>query len=80
MNKDNHTRLLTDAISPVLLVGGGRDSVTVVTAEEYQWALEGGGEVEASVRVAFASGALSEVTDHSAVQVFSFDGVCSSSS
>lgn len=80
MNKDNHTRLLTDAISPVLLVGGGRDSVTIVTAEEYQWALESGGEVEASVRVAFASGALSKVTDHSTVQVFSLDGICSSSS
>lgn len=80
MNIDNHTRLLTDAISPVLLVGGGRDSVAVVTAEEYQWALKGGGEVEASMCVAFASGALSKVTDYSTVQVFSLDGICSSSS
>lgn len=71
--------LLTDAVSSVLLFGGGGDGVAVVTAEEDHWALKGGGEVEAGMCVAFAGSPLSKVTDDGAVQVFPFDGVCSTS-
>lgn len=68
-------RVFTDAVAPVLLVGGGRDGVAVVTAEEDHRALEGGGEVEAGVCVAFAGRPLSKVTDDGTVQVFPLDGV-----
>lgn len=71
--------LPTNSIASVLLVGGGRDGIAVVTTEEYQWALEGGREVEAGVCVPFAGCSLSEITDYSTVHVFSLDGICSSS-
>lgn len=67
--------LLTDAVSSVLLFSGGGDGVAIVTAEEDHRALEGGGEVEAGVCVAFAGGPLSKVTDDGAVEVFPLDGV-----
>lgn len=71
--------LPTNSIASVLLVGGRRDGIAVVTTEEYQWALEGGREVEAGVCVPFAGCPLSEITDYSTVHVFSLDGICSSS-
>lgn len=70
--------LLTNAVSSVLLVGGGRDGVTIVTAEEDHRALKGGREVEASVGVSFAGRSLPEITDYSSVGVFSLHCICSS--
>lgn len=71
-------RKLTDAISPVLLIGGGRNGVAIVTTEKYQRTFKGSRKVEAGVCVSFAGCSLSEVTDDGTVQVFSLDGICSS--
>lgn len=71
-------KLRTYAVSSVLLIGGSRNGVAVVTTEEYQRALEGGGEVEASVCVSFAGRTLPEVADDSPVHVLSLECICSS--
>lgn len=52
---------LTNAITPVLLIGGSGDGIAIVTAEEDEWALQCGWEVETSMGITFTGGSLSKV-------------------
>lgn len=53
----------SDAVAPVLVRGGGGDGVPVVAADEDAGDLAGSGDVEGSVEIAFAGGALAKVAD-----------------
>lgn len=60
---------LTNTVPSILLIGRRGDSITVITAEEYERTLEGGGEIKPSMCVSLTRRPLSEVTDHHAVCV-----------
>lgn len=72
--RDSHgrlrrTQLLTNTIASILLIGRGGDSITVITAEEYERTLKSGGEIKSSMCVSLTGRPLSEVTDHHTVCV-----------
>ena len=48
--------------------------------EEYDWAVQGGGEVEGCVGVSFASGALAKVADHDFSILGTLEGVSAADS
>ena len=60
-------KLLTYPVPSVLLVGGGRDGISIVATEEYERAFQSGREVEAGMGVSLASGSFSKVADDRAV-------------
>ena len=48
--------------------------------EEYDWAVQGGGEVEGCVGVSFASGALAKVADHDLPVLGALEGISTADS
>lgn len=61
--------LLTNTVSSILLIGRRGDSITVITAEEYERTLKGGGEIKSSMCVSLTGRPFSKVTDHHTVCV-----------
>lgn len=59
--------LLTNTVPSILLIGRCGDSITVITAEEYERTFKGGGEIKSSMCVSLTGRPLSEVTDHHTV-------------
>lgn len=59
--------LLTNTVPSILLIGRRGDSITVITAEEYERTFKGGGEIKSSMCVSLTGRPLSEVTDHHTV-------------
>lgn len=53
-----------DTVSAVLFGSGSADGVAVIAAEEDDGTVEGGGEVEGGVGVAFGRRAVAEVADY----------------
>lgn len=61
--------LLTNTVPSILLIGWRGDSITIITAEEYERTLKGGGEIKPSMCVSLTGRPFSKVTDHHTVCV-----------
>jgi len=59
----------SDTVTAVLILGGGRDGVTVVTAEEHDRSLKGSGEVQTGVEITFGGSTLTEEANNDLVRL-----------